>query len=101
RFPERALSCAPFRGPPAKPWGGSPAGRASRSQCEGREFDPPPLHQYLNKINHIGLFFWINPTTSLTIEEVSNQPAMRGLFLERCRTGRRCYGTASRYRVTR
>jgi chorismate mutase-like protein len=28
-------------------WGGSSAGRASRSQCEGREFDPPPLHQIL------------------------------------------------------
>ena len=27
-------------------WGGSSAGRASRSQCEGREFDPPPLHHY-------------------------------------------------------
>ena len=27
------------------PWGGSSAGRASRSQCEGREFDPPPVHQ--------------------------------------------------------
>ena len=26
-------------------WGGSSAGRASRSQCEGREFEPPPLHQ--------------------------------------------------------
>src|SRR6195952_5857974 len=25
-------------------WGGSSAGRASRSQCEGREFDPPLLH---------------------------------------------------------
>ena len=24
--------------------GGSSVGRASRSQCEGREFDPPPLH---------------------------------------------------------
>ena len=30
------------------PWGGSSAGRASRSQCEGREFDPPPLHQEFN-----------------------------------------------------
>ena len=30
----------PFRGR-------SSAGRASRSQCEGREFDPPPLHHYL------------------------------------------------------
>jgi hypothetical protein len=29
----------------AGPWGGSSAGRASRSQCEGREFDPHPLHQ--------------------------------------------------------
>jgi hypothetical protein len=30
--------------------GGSSAGRASRSQCEGREFDPPPLHQdFLSK----------------------------------------------------
>src|SRR5579862_2231537 len=26
------------------PWGRSSAGRASRSQCEGREFDPPRLH---------------------------------------------------------
>src|SRR5204863_225900 len=25
-------------------WGCSSAGRASRSQCEGREFDPPQLH---------------------------------------------------------
>ena len=29
------------------PWGGSSAGRASRSQCEGREFDPPPLHHFI------------------------------------------------------
>ena len=29
-------------------WGGSSAGRASRSQCEGREFDPP-LHQRNSK----------------------------------------------------
>jgi endo-1,4-beta-xylanase len=31
---------------PGLTWGGSSAGRASRSQCEGREFDPPPLHQF-------------------------------------------------------
>ena len=31
-------------------WGGSSAGRASRSQCEGREFDPPPLHQFLLRL---------------------------------------------------
>ncbi len=30
-------------------WGGSSAGRASRSQCEGREFDPPPLHHNVPK----------------------------------------------------
>ncbi len=29
--------------------GGSSAGRASRSQCEGRGFDPHPLHQYVDK----------------------------------------------------
>src|SRR5690242_9128115 len=34
--------CGRMRGSPR---GGSSAGRASRSQCEGREFDPPPLHQ--------------------------------------------------------
>ena len=27
-------------------WGGSSVGRASRSQCEGRGFDPLPLHQF-------------------------------------------------------
>ena len=31
----------------AAPWGRSSAGRASRSQCEGREFDPPRLHHRL------------------------------------------------------
>src|SRR5690606_9347458 len=30
----------------ATSWGGSSAGRASRSQCEGREFDPPPLRHF-------------------------------------------------------
>lgn len=37
-------------------WGGSSAGRASRSQCEGREFDPPPLHQRIQ-----GLSRWLGP----------------------------------------
>src|SRR5688572_23709880 len=27
-------------------WGGSSAGRAPRSQCGGREFDPHPLHHH-------------------------------------------------------
>jgi len=31
------------------PWGRSSAGRASRSQCEGREFDPPRLHHFICK----------------------------------------------------
>src|SRR5580658_1719233 len=31
----------------ARAWGGSSVGRASRSQCEGRGFDPLPLHQFL------------------------------------------------------
>ncbi len=34
--------------------GRSSAGRASRSQCEGREFDPPRLHQ-LNKHSDHGI----------------------------------------------
>ena len=33
-------------------WGGSSAGRASRSQCEGREFDPPPLHHTSPNVFH-------------------------------------------------
>ena len=28
-------------------WGRSSAGRALRSQCRGREFDPPRLHHYI------------------------------------------------------
>jgi chorismate mutase-like protein len=31
---------------PRLPWGGSSVGRASRSQCEGRGFDPLPLHHF-------------------------------------------------------
>src|SRR5438094_5358536 len=44
----RWLACGRMRGSPR---GGSSAGRASRSQCEGREFDPPPLHQIALKRN--------------------------------------------------
>ena len=39
-------------------WGGSSAGRASRSQCEGREFDPPPLHQLFTKTLSRKAFFF-------------------------------------------
>ncbi len=38
-------------------WGGSSAGRASRSQCEGREFDPPPLHHYSKNQQFSIVFF--------------------------------------------
>ena len=34
-------------------WGGSSAGRALRSQCRGREFDPPPLHHRISKVSRI------------------------------------------------
>ena len=39
--------------------GGSSVGRASRSQCEGRGFDPLPLHQYFSimKPGVSGFFF--------------------------------------------
>src|SRR3954464_15192756 len=37
-----AVESAPLRA--CRFRGGSSAGRASRSQCEGRELDPPPLH---------------------------------------------------------
>src|SRR3954466_7042209 len=37
-----APSCMRYN--PRPSWGGSSVGRASRSQCEGRGFDPLPLH---------------------------------------------------------
>ena len=39
-----ALSVRGFAAKIKETWGCSSAGRASRSQCEGREFDPPQLH---------------------------------------------------------
>ena len=36
-------------------WAGSSVGRASRSQCEGRVFDSPPVH--LLKIQNLFYFF--------------------------------------------
>ena len=45
-------------------WGCSSAGRASRSQCEGQEFDPPHLHQQTPKaLIHQGLFLLLRPTS--------------------------------------
>jgi hypothetical protein len=37
-------------------WGGSSAGRASHSQCEGREFDPPPLNRFKKRTKQEGNF---------------------------------------------
>ena len=34
-------------------WGRSSDGRASRSQCEGQEFDPPRLHQFSQKLTSL------------------------------------------------
>src|SRR5688500_6902866 len=42
-----AAPALPLYNPAPRSWGGSSAGRASRSQCEGRGFDPLPLHQFL------------------------------------------------------
>src|SRR4249919_3755546 len=42
----------------AASWGGSSAGRASRSQCEGREFDPPPLHHESERAAQAALFLF-------------------------------------------
>ncbi len=48
RDSDRCSFTTGIRGPIIRSrWGGSSAGRASRSQCEGREFDPPPLHHSL------------------------------------------------------
>src|SRR6185312_9835898 len=46
---QRAGAAAPPDGRHAtktQSWGGSSAGRALRSQCRGRGFDPLPLHQF-------------------------------------------------------
>ena len=60
-------------------WGGSSAGRASRSQCEGREFDPPPptnLHQNPRSVSHAGFCLAIAPNSptehALTAQNRSN-----------------------------
>ncbi len=54
------LECLPYFSPPASGHirirGRSSAGRASRSQCEGREFDPPRLHQITQGRTLSGLF---------------------------------------------
>ena len=45
-------------------WGGSSAGRASRSQCEGRGFDPLPLHHEYQRVTGdlpVTLFCFLAP----------------------------------------
>ena len=50
-------------------WGRSSAGRASRSQCEGREFDPPRLHQNEGNSNAaLGAQFFVNKVVALRVE---------------------------------
>ena len=44
---------------------GSSAGRASRSQCEGRGFDPHPVHHLPTRSNHRPGFF-LSPYTKRT-----------------------------------
>ncbi len=54
-------------------WGGSSAGRALRSQCRGREFDPPPLHHFTSPDvqaspetpHKTGFFYGCPPRTAL------------------------------------
>ncbi len=45
--------------------GGSSVGRASRSQCEGRGFDPLPLHQNFSRKPVRPAFFVFAPLTQL------------------------------------
>ncbi len=45
------------RQPPDHVWGGSSVGRASRSQCEGRGFDPLPLHHFPFLNNNLRTIF--------------------------------------------
>src|SRR4030067_195717 len=48
----RAAFLSPLISLESRPkWGGSSAGRALRSQCRGRGFDPLPLHQSRNGRN--------------------------------------------------
>ena len=66
----RASSARPSAPPPrgaivAGCWGRSSAGRASRSQCEGQEFDPPRLHQSFPKaLMFCDLSHWLAPSAS-------------------------------------
>src|SRR5881628_3952243 len=54
----------------AATWGCSSAGRASRSQCEGREFDPPQLHHRPVDLTYV---LWALPT-SLTHAHAPQAP---------------------------
>ena len=57
-------------------WGGSSVGRASRSQCEGRGFDPLPLHHFF------AVLFLALAGTATAAEPISlwNQIQQRGVL---------------------
>ena len=59
--------------------GGSSAGRASRSQCEGREFDPPPLHHFFSKALALKAFFFCRRTGTSR----SSNPVIRDVVDDR------------------
>ena len=78
-----SLTDSAFAAPPTPPyriaasWGGSSAGRASRSQCEGREFDPLPLHQENENGRESGRFCFLGGAEGARF--VSTTPApLRG-----------------------
>ena len=63
------------------PWGRSSAGRARRSQCRGREFDPPRLHHPIPKGRlHAGPFSfrgWRGATRPVCWSGNQQQPCCR------------------------
>src|SRR5258706_11421187 len=68
RAPERCPRAAYCGKISALRRGGSSAGRASRSQCEGRGFDPLPLHHRKRaarggpcRLHRNGAYYWLEP----------------------------------------
>ena len=73
-------------------WGRSSAGRASRSQCEGQEFDPPRLHQVFTYENRPSGRFFLGskfprfPAISL-LACAKNVPSVPGTLASSCSRG--------------
>ena len=64
--------------PRSGPWGRSSAGRASRSQCEGREFDPPRLHHCSKGRTRSGFFMGTGPSAAAGLLESSAGRPLHG-----------------------